>query len=142
MDLAIQTVQHPTVKQGLMVSCDIHQFRDIPGVHQVTGDIRDDSVQKKIKSLSAEFDLIISDVHPGRTSTPSQMRQAQNKLIIELIQICNTFLSDQATFLTKGLDPSSKRFFLKHFSTVNIIKPKSSRKESDEIFFLCRGFLK
>ena len=58
-------------KEGVIVSCDLHPFQFIPGVHPIIGDIRSERVEKEIFEIldGEKFDVIISDIHPGRSDS-------------------------------------------------------------------------
>ena len=58
-------------ENSFIVSVDLKPFRPIPGVKPIVGDIRSCDVHDKIWEImnGEQFDLIISDIHPGRSSS-------------------------------------------------------------------------
>ena len=71
LDLGVGSENVDPVPQGLLVSCDKLMFREIPGVHQVFGDVTAPEIVKEIKDHLGEFpafDLVVSDIHPGASS--------------------------------------------------------------------------
>jgi 23S rRNA U2552 (ribose-2'-O)-methylase RlmE/FtsJ len=72
-------------------------------------------------------------------SSQVQMQHASVKLLDDLNTICGQFLKPNGSFITKCLDENQKIKF-SNFKNVQIEKPKSSRSESDEIFYVCQNF--
>ena len=58
-------------ENSFILSVDLKLFRPIPGVIQIVGDIRSRDVHNQIWEImnGEKFDLIISDIHPGRSSS-------------------------------------------------------------------------
>ena len=73
----VLTKHQPLVEQktenenSFILSVDLKLFRPIPGVIQIVGDIRSRDVHNQIWEImnGEKFDLIISDIHPGRSSS-------------------------------------------------------------------------
>ena len=58
-------------ENSFILSVDLKPFRPIPGVTPIVGDIRSRDVHDQIWEImnGEQFDLIISDIHPGRSSS-------------------------------------------------------------------------
>lgn len=133
--------------QGKVFAIDIQPLKaSIPRVTFVLADI----LQVDLKTLVLEhgfepqFDLVLSDMAPKTTG----MRVTDQARSLELCQMAllaaTQLLKSNAAFVCKMFESEDaipfKQQLAQHFKKVNILRPKSTRKESKEIFFIAQQF--
>lgn len=133
------------VGKGKVVGIDVN-----PGI--AVQDPRFIFVQADIFSLDQDeldrrglgsFDLIVSDAAPGTTGDKFSDSQASLRLARRVFQVSGSTLKRGGTAAAKvfqGEDlPEFVRSLRGGFREVSMFKPKSSRKESREIYIVARG---
>jgi len=92
----------------------------------------------------APFDVVMSDMAPVTTGTRFSDQARSCALCCEALKIAVRCLKPGASFVVKiFMGPDLQEFLAamrKHFVSVKGFKPKSSRAESKEIFYVGRGF--
>jgi 23S rRNA (uridine2552-2'-O)-methyltransferase len=93
---------------------------------------------------SAPFDVVMSDMSPETTGTRFADQARSYDLCCEALKIAARCLKPGASFVAKIFMGPDVRDFLAamraQFSSVKGFKPKSSRAESKEIFYVGLGF--
>jgi len=133
-------------KKNKVIGLDLLAIDPIPGVDFIQGDFREDEVLDELMKVldGAPVDLVMSDMAPN-ISGNKEMDQPRSIYLAELaLDTAQTVLTKGGTFLIKmfqgaGFDEYKKEVG-KHFSSVVIRKPKSSRARSKEVYILARGF--
>ena len=132
---------------GTVVSCDLLDFEPVKGAHILTrADFTAEETQNQIKTIleGSPVDLVLSDMAPKA----SGQGDSDHDNIVKLAMVAARFAIQNskqgATFLCKLWDGRSTNAvidqLLKFYSTVERVKPKSSRKESAELFLLAMNF--
>lgn len=90
------------------------------------------------------FDVVVSDMAP-KTTGVRVTDQARSLELCELaLRVAGRYLKAGGHFVCKlfhGEEFEAFRALLKsQFETVEVLRPKSTRKESKEIFFVCKSF--
>ncbi len=134
--------------QGIVVSVDL-KVLDIPmqrGIIFFQGDIlkRDEKLEKILDNYSP-FDIVLSDMAPKTTGVKITDQSRSLELAEMALDVANEFLKTRGIFVVKIFNgPDVPRFqtqLRKYFKTVKTFKPKSSRAESKETFFIGLGKL-
>ena len=96
------------------------------------------------KNLNKKFDLILSDVAPNTTGHQSTDHLKISQLINEIINRLHILLKNKGSFIFKIWKGSEEREMITKikliFNKVEYFKPKSSRKESNEIYIIAREY--
>lgn len=89
------------------------------------------------------FDVIMSDMAPNTTGSFCTDAARSIALCEEAVWLALEYLSSEGTLITKifmGGDIQGYQNMLRgHFHSVKSFKPKSSKKESKEIFYIVQG---
>jgi len=97
------------------------------------------------KALGIEkFDVILSDMAPKTTGDKFGDHIRSVRLIERALELAINYLKENGTLLAKVFEgeklPQIKKQIEKSFKSVKFFKPKSSRKESKEIFIIAQEF--
>ena len=109
-------------------------------------DITADDTVENIEKIRKSFRVILSDIAP-RTSGNKWVDQQQSlNLARRVLELTGRLLESGGNFYVKVFEGEDFKEYVdsvrKSFKTVKIVKPKSSRTESREVFVLGMGFLK
>ncbi len=99
-----------------------------------------------IKSdVSPPFNVIMSDMAPKTTGIKLTDQARSLELCTEAFRVAKQYLKQNGNFVCKyfhGDDFNDlKKLFDENFKQVKLLKPKSTRKASKEIFFVCINFI-
>jgi len=136
---------------GLVVGVDLHEGKKISiakaaEIVWFCDDIMADYIVEKIQKTRKGFRTILSDIAP-RTSGNKWVDQQQSlNLARRVLDLAGELLESGGNIYVKVFEGEDFREFVdsvrKSFKTVKIVKPKSSRSESREVFVLGMGYLK
>jgi 23S rRNA (uridine2552-2'-O)-methyltransferase len=109
-------------------------------------DIMAEDIVENIKKIRKKFRVILSDIAP-RTSGNKWVDQQQSlNLARRVIELAEKLLERGGNLYVKVFEGEDFKEFAdsvrKSFKTVKIVKPKSSRRESREVFVLGLEFVK
>jgi 23S rRNA (uridine2552-2'-O)-methyltransferase len=135
--------------KGLVVGVDLQDGKkaDIAKAAKIVwfcDDIMADGIVDKIQGIRERFRNILSDIAP-RTSGNKWVDQQQSlNLARRVLELAGKLLDTGGNFYVKVFEGEDFKEFVdsvrKNFKTVKIVKPKSSRSESREVFVLGMGF--
>ncbi len=129
--------------RGLVVAVDIQK----PGAMAdnacvLQRDVYDLKVSE-LREISPYFDVVLSDMAPKTTGRKDVDHLRSIALAERALVLATELLKPGGTFFCKvfqGEDfPSFRDNCRKSFRSVRVVKPKSSRPESVELFLLCIG---
>ena len=136
---------------GLVVGVDLQEGKKISiakaaEIVWFCDDIMADYIVEKIQKTRKYFRTILSDIAP-RTSGNKWVDQQQSlNLARRVLELAGELLESGGNIYVKVFEGEDFREFVdsvrKSFKTVKIVKPKSSRSESREVFVLGMGYLK
>ncbi|MDH3781269.1 MAG: RlmE family RNA methyltransferase [Desulfobulbaceae bacterium] len=136
---------------GLVVGVDLQEGKKISiakaaEIVWFCDDIMADYIIEKIQKIEKDFQTILSDIAP-RTSGNKWVDQQQSlNLARRVLELAGELLESGGNIYVKVFEGEDFREFVdsvrKSFKTVKIVKPKSSRSESREVFVLGMGYLK
>jgi len=112
-------------------------FRFIPG------DFTTAEVARRI-AAAGPFDVVLSDAAPSTTGTRTLDTARSLDIARQVLAICRTSLTPGGNCVLKIFQGGEEREILEHmrgsFFTARAFKPKASRSESMETYFLGLGF--
>ncbi len=133
------------ISNGLIVGVDILPVQQIKNVKFIQADITDKGTLDMIRSFSNEFDVILSDMAPKTSGIKELDHNKSIYLNEKALETAKELLAKKGNFLCKVFQGEYFKEFLdevkKQFEFVKSSKPESSRKESKEIYIICKGFL-
>ncbi|MDR1474931.1 MAG: RlmE family RNA methyltransferase [Holosporales bacterium] len=130
-----------------LVASDLLDIAPINGIEFVKGDFNDEEVVKRIlDALGDKPDLILSDMSPNTVGHA----KTDHIRIISLVKSAADFASNNlalgGSFVVKVFQGGGEQRLLSDLKTsfgkVAHFKPKSSRKESSELYLIATGFKK
>ncbi len=137
--------------QGLVVGVDLQEAKKVSiakaaEIIWFCDDIMSDDIIGNVQEIRKNFRIVLSDIAP-RTSGNKWVDQQQSlNLARRVLELAASLLRKDGNFYVKVFEGEDFKEFVdsvrKSFKTVKIVKPKSSRSESPEVFVLGMGFLK
>ncbi len=131
---------------GRLIAVDCLPMASVAGVEWIQGDFTEPAVLKEIRQTlgGQRLDLVISDMAPNMSGVAVADQLRSMGLVQEVLGFASQVLAPEGALLTKvfqgrGMDETvlrAKRLFTK----VALRKPEASRRRSDEIYLLARGF--
>ncbi|MAF30893.1 MAG: rRNA methyltransferase [Magnetococcales bacterium] len=130
---------------GKIFGLDKIWMEDVEEVEFIKGDFTENEIYEQLLEKCPEkINVVLSDMAPETSGHDG----TDHLRIMGLVEMAADFalntLKPKGTFLTKifqgGEEIKFREQMRKHFDKVQFIKPKSSRKESREVFLLCTGF--
>jgi 23S rRNA (uridine2552-2'-O)-methyltransferase len=120
-----------------VVAIDLLPMPSITGVEFIRGDItKPESVAQMHQALPHGADLVLCDAAPNTSGIPFVDHAGSINLGLASLQIVQEFLREGGAFVVKifqGEDlPKFVKLTRQFFYTVQIFRPKASRKESTE----------
>lgn len=137
--------------KGLVVGVDLQEGKKVTvakaaEIVWLLDDIMADDIVGKIQQTRESFQVILSDIAP-RTSGNKWVDQQQSlNLARRVLELAGKLLEKGGNFYVKVFEGEDFREYVdsvrKSFKTVKIVKPRSSRSESREVFVLGMEFKK
>lgn len=136
-------------ESGLVVGVDLQQTVASPRpggatIHWIVADIMDPELVTRLRRIRPAFRVLLSDLAPKTTGNRWADHQQSLHLVRQTLAMTTTLLHEQGHFLCKAFQGEDFPAFVKEvearFAQVRVIKPKSSRTESREVFVLGLGF--
>lgn len=138
-----------TTDKGLVVGVDL-QPTDLTSqkghaeIHWLCYDVYADELVRELRGQWHGFHVVLSDMAPRTTGNQYADHQHSMRLVRRALEIARGLLHENGTFYCKAFQgedfPEVVNECKPLFQTVKVVKPDSSRKESREVFILCRGF--
>lgn len=134
-------------KNGRIVGIDLSQILiTLPNAKFFVKDIRDPDLFEFIKSqsLPVVFDGVVSDMAPKTTGVRVTDQVRSMELCEMALETAEKCLKPDGFLVVKFFHSEAfeelRKKLRKVFRSVDILRPKSTRKESKEIFLISRGF--
>ena len=139
--VAVETVG----SKGKVMGIDSSYVEEIPGAHLIRGNMEDESIVENIFSyFKRKVNAVICDLSPqvsGNWSVDQARQIALNYATTKIIDHILTYKGNALFKVFDGEYSSEFRDFVKKkFAKVQLRKPKSSRKSSSELYFVCLGY--
>ncbi len=135
---------------GLVVGVDLNTPKHIhltgkAKIIALCADIMDPLTIDVFGEYSSHYDVVVSDMAPRTTGNRWSDQQKSLELSRQALSIACKLLQANGNFYCKVFEGEDfKEFFEKvrdKFEFAKVVKPKSSRKESREVFVLGKGFI-
>jgi len=135
--------------QGLVVGIDLQKTRgvgkkDMAPIHWLHGDITDEEMLASVRELVPAFDVVVSDMAPQTTGNKWADQQQALNLARRSLAVAEEMLKPGGNYYCKVFQGEDLDEFVKEvrdrFKTARLVKPKSSRSESREMFVLGMGY--
>ena len=127
-----------------IVAIDLKEMEAIDNTLQIKGDFTDEKQQKKIiEYFKDKVDVVISDMAVNTTGNKNLDSLVTGELYLEAFNFACKILKKNGNFISKLFMGSSFNEIVatskKKFREINVFKPPSSRKDSKEIFIICKN---
>jgi 23S rRNA (uridine2552-2'-O)-methyltransferase len=138
-------------KKGIVVGVDLQETNGTPRsegaeIHWLCQDIMEPELIARVRKFRPAFRVLISDLAPKTTGNRWADHQQSLQLVRRTLALAEILLNDHGHYICKifqGEDfPEFVQEVKDRFETVKVIKPKSSRTESREVFILGMGYRK
>lgn len=135
---------------GTVVGVDVQEtkitgLKNTAGIELIRADIMADTIIPTIQEIRKHYNVVLSDIAPRTTGSKWADQQKSLELARRVLVLAEKLLAAKGNFYCKVFEGEDFQEFVndvkKRFQTVKVYKPKSSRKESREVFVLGRGFL-
>ena len=128
-----------------IIGIDVLDLDLIPGVHIYKQDIRDyESLDKIFIKSNIVVDLVLSDIAPNITGISDIDQSNFSEIAENLKDFCKSRLKVGGTMVMKYFLGSSLDETLNsldnNFKKINVFKPLSSKKKSNEVYLICIDF--
>ncbi|MFH0785175.1 MAG: RlmE family RNA methyltransferase [Pseudomonadota bacterium] len=137
--------------KGIVVGVDLQQADQVarPGgapIHWLCQDIMLPEMILAVRQFRPVFRALISDLAPKTTGNRWADAQQSLVLVRQTLALAEELLLNQGHYLCKVFQGEDSPEFVaemkKRFAMVKVLKPKSSRTESREVFVLGMGYMK
>jgi 23S rRNA (uridine2552-2'-O)-methyltransferase len=112
--------------------------------HFIQGDIRSEETLLRILEISDKYDAVISDIAPNTTGQKFVDHQNSINLIKVVLEFTKKVLKKNGLFLFKLFDGQERENLVNDlrriFSDVRVTRPDATRKNSFEIYIICKGY--
>ena len=106
---------------------------------------KDNFLNIDFKAFNKKYDLILSDISPNTTGHKSTDHLRICSYIFDIIDILDLIANRNSSFVTKIWKGKEEDLIIKKlknkYNQVSYFKPKSSRKDSSEIFIVAQNFI-
>ena len=135
------------ISVGKIVAVDIKPMDKIDKVIFLQEDLKNPLIYEVIISyFSKKIDLVISDIAANTTGNKNLDSYRTGELCLKSMDLAKKVLHKEGIFLSKifmgSIFEEIHEKANKYFKKVIKYKPKSSKKESKEIYIYCKGILK
>jgi 23S rRNA (uridine2552-2'-O)-methyltransferase len=133
--------------RGTTIGIDLKEIAPIPNVITIVGNIENkDDINKLIQLINGKADVVLSDLSPNVSGLWEMDQLKQIDLTKNALEFTKTVLKENGCALYKvfqGENTSELINYLREFFlNVIITKPDASRKQSSEIYVVCKRFKK
>jgi 23S rRNA (uridine2552-2'-O)-methyltransferase len=135
-------------KLGRVLGIDIQPIKiTLPNALFLTADMRQLDLEKTMEEngITPPFDMVLSDMAPKTTGYRLQDQIRSLELCELALDTAIRFLRPDGTYVCKIFHSEEFENYRNRlrtcFKKIDIIKPKSVREGSKEIFFIARGFV-
>ena len=132
-------------KEGMVIGVDLKSIDPIPNVITINGDVDDtETLNLILKYLDGKADLVLSDLAPNVSGLWEIDHLKQINITRKALEITKKILRVDGNALYKLFQGETTPEFIvdtkRIFSNVIITKPDASRKQSSEIYLLCKRY--
>ena len=133
--------------QGKVMGIDLDYVEDISGVRLLRADIqREDITDDIMEYFGNKINAMICDLSPKISGNWTVDHAKQISLNYDCTKIMDKVLAHKGNAVFKVFDGQYsmefRDYIKKRFAKLNLTKPKASRKQSSEVYYVCLGFIK
>ena len=135
------------VFHGKILAIDIIPMNQIPNVDFICGDFCSKEIREKIIKYfdTNKTDVVLSDMAANTTGNKNLDSFRTGQLCLNAMDLAKDILKKDGVFVSKifmgSIFSEINNMAKKHFKKVTNYKPLSSKKESKEIYILCKDIL-
>ena len=132
--------------KGRVLALDILDMSSIPGVDFICGDFNDEEVYRKLACQveNEKVNVVISDIAPNISGIAAIDLPKHFGLVELAFEFCRQYLCEGGSFIVKLFQGEGFDEFVREsrkcFVNVKMVKPKSSRRMSREVYMVGTGF--
>ena len=130
-------------EEGMVIAVDIKPVR-VQGVVFIRGDVYDDETLQRIREKVDYVDVLLSDMSPKISGISSLDHARSIDLAERALYIGEKLLRERGHMIVKVFQGDMMGDFLKkcrrRFELVKVHKPKASRRDSPEVYVVCKRF--
>ena len=135
------------IKNSKIVSIDLRQIEKIDNTFHIEGDFTNEKYQSQIRNLfKSNVDVVLSDMAANTTGNKNLDSIYTGELCKEAMIFSKKILKQNGKFVSKVFMGSIFNEIISEaksiFNEVKVFKPKSSKKDSKEIFIICKNLKK
>ncbi len=143
----LQITSKITGPQGTTIGIDLKEIVPIPNVVTIVGNIEDQNdVNKLINIINGKADVVLSDLAPNVSGLWEMDQLKQIDLTKKALEFTKMVLKENGCALYKVFQGENTTEFINYlkgfFLKVIITKPDASRKQSSEIYVVCKRYKK
>ncbi len=143
----LQLASKITGPKGTVIGIDLKEIEPIPNVITIVGSIEEEKdIAKLINLIGGNADVVLSDLAPNVSGLWEMDHIRQIDLTRKALEFTKTVLKENGYALYKVFQGEDTAEFINHlkefFLNVIITKPDASRKQSSEIYVLCKRYKK
>lgn len=135
---------------GLVVGVDLQTGTALKSqagaapIHFLCGDVFAEKMAERIREIHARFQVVLSDMAPRTSGNRWTDQQLSLRLVRQVLELAREFLLPGGNLYCKVFEGEDFRELVDEarllFGQVKVVKPKSSRSESREVFLLGMGY--
>ena len=130
---------------NFIVGIDLLNVEPLDGVYIANQDIKDyDSYTQLFEKKDSRLDLVLSDIAPNITGISDVDQSNFSDIATDILRFCRFKLKPNGILVMKYFLGSSFEVTLKtlnnNFNKINVFKPPSSKKKSNEVYLICIEF--
>ena len=135
------------ITNSKIVSIDLRQIEKIDNTFHIEGDFTNEKYQSQIRNLfKSNVDVVLSDMSANTTGNKNLDSIYTGELCKEAMIFSEKILKQNGKFVSKVFMGSIFNEIISEaksiFNEVKVFKPKSSKKDSKEIFIVCKNLKK
>ena len=135
------------ITNSKIVSIDLRQIEKIDNTFHIEGDFTNEKYQSQIRNLfKSNIDVVLSDMAANTTGNKNLDSIYTGELCKEAMIFSEKILKQNGKFVSKVFMGSIFNEIISEaksiFNEVKVFKPKSSKKDSKEIFIICKNLKK
>ena len=135
------------ITNSKIVSIDLRQIEKIDNTFHIEGDFTNEKYQSQIRNLfKSNVDVVLSDLAANTTGNKNLDSIYSGELCKEAMIFSEKILKQNGKFVSKVFMGSIFNEIISEaksiFNEVKVFKPKSSKKDSKEIFIICKNLKK
>ena len=132
--------------QGKVMGIDLSYVEEIPGARILREDIGGDNIVDQVMDyFGRKVNAVVCDLSPQISGNWSVDHAKQISLNYDCTKIMDKVLTHKGNAVFKVFDgqysAEFKDYVKKKFARINLTKPKASRKQSSELYYVCLGFI-